>query len=221
MNRTSIASPIRFAIGIASLAAVSILVATGAWAQGAPKGPAGKPTVAAGDIVSFDGPKMVVRLKDGSTINLTVPEAANVTALKAIPFAELKKGDYIATAAIKQPDGTLRAREVRIFPDEARGRGEGHNPSYPGEGGPNASMTNATVDAVTSMDAKKRSFKVKYKDGEQTIVIPENVPLMRMIPADRTLLKPGAGITVFANENENGLTAVRFGVGLDGLKPPV
>ncbi len=72
-----------------------------------------------------------------------------------------------------------------------------------------------------SMDAAKRSFMVKYKTGEQTIVIPENVPLMRMIPADRSLLKPGAGITVFANETENGFVAVRFGVGLDGLKPPV
>ena len=221
MIRAPFASSISTAGKLLSLTAVFILVATVAFAQGAPKGPAGKPAVAAGDIVSFDGPKMVVRLKDGSTINLTVPDSASVTALKAIPFAELKKGDYIATAAIKQTDGTLLAREVRIFPNEARGRGEGHNPSYPGEGGPNATMTNATVDAVTSMDAKKRSFKVKYKDGEQTVVIPEDVPLMRMIPADRALLKPGAGITVFANENENGLTAVRFGVGLDGLKPPV
>jgi hypothetical protein len=208
------------AAGAAVLLAVSF--AAGAWAQGAPKAPAGKPAIGAGEIVSFDGKKMAVKLRDGSTVNLNVPENPSVTALKAIPFAELKKDDFIATAAVKQADGTLRAREVRIFPPEAKGRvPEVHGP-YPGEGGANSTMTNAMVETiVSSTDPSKRTFKVTGKGGEHTIVIPDNVPLMRSYTGTKDLLKPGAHITFFANETEGGLNAVRFGVGLDGLKPPV
>ena len=209
----------------AQLAAAAILIASSvtssAWAQGAPKAPAGKPAIGAGEIVSFDGAKMVVKLKDGSTVNLNVPEKAGVTGLKAIPFTELQKDDFIATAAIKQPDGTLVAREVRIFPPDAKGRVPEMHGAYPGEGGANSTMTNAIVDAIVSTDAKKRTFKVKGKGGEHTVTIPENVPLMRSVAGNRDMLKPGANITFFANEGDGGLTAVRFGVGVDGLKPPV
>lgn len=207
------------AAGAAALLAIGF--ATGAWAQGAPKAPAGKPAIGAGEIVSFDGSKMVVKLKDGSNVTLNVAEKPNVSGLRAIPFTELKVSDFIATAAIKQADGSLVAREVRIFPEDAKGRiSEVHAP-YPGEGGANSTMTNAIVDQIVSTDPKKRTFKVKGKGGEHTVVIPENVPLMRTVPGNKDMLKPGANITFFANETETGLTAVRFGVGLDGLKPPV
>ena len=157
---------IQTALRTLSLAAFSVLIAnTASWAQ-APA-PAGKPVVGAGEIVSFDAGKMVVKLKDGSNVTLSVPDTAGVSALQPIPFADLKKGDYIATAATKQANGTLLAREVRIFPEENRGRGEGYSTNY-GGGGTDATMTNATVDTIASMDAKTRSFKLKYKDGEQT-----------------------------------------------------
>jgi hypothetical protein len=208
-----------FASIVAALLALSI--SAPAWAQGAPNAPAGKPAIGAGEIVSFDGPKMVVKLRDGSTVTLNVPDNAGVTGLKAIPFNELKKDDFIATAAIKQADGTLVAREVRIFPPDARGRIPEMHAPYPGEGGANSTMTNAIVDTITSTDPKKRTFKVTGKGGEHTIVIPENVPLMQSVAGNRGMLKPGANITFFANETETGLNAVRFGVGVDGLKPPV
>lgn len=207
-----------------SLAALSVLIAgavatSTALAQGAP--PAGKPAVGAGEIVSFDAGKMVVKLRDGSNVTLNVPEKPGVTGLRAIPFSELKVTDFIATAAIKQADGTLVAREVRIFPEDAKGRiSEVHAP-YPGEGGANSTMTNAIVEQIVSTDAKKRTFKVKGKGGEHTVTIPENVPLMRSVPGNLDMLKPGAQITFFANETDSGFNVVRFGVGLDGLKPPV
>lgn len=208
-----------FAAVAAALLAVT--ATTDVLAQGAPKAPAGKPAIGAGEIVSFDGSKMTVKLRDGSNVTLNVPESPGVTGLRAIPFTELKVTDFIATAAIKQADGTLLAREVRIFPEDAKGRiGEVHAP-YPGEGGANSTMTNAIVEQIVSTDPKKRTFKVKGKGGEHTVMIPENVPLMRSVPGNKDMLKPGANITFFANETDAGLNAVRFGVGLDGLKPPV
>jgi len=214
---------IQFAVRTLTLAAISMLVAAGivttAWAQGAP--PAGKPAVGAGEIVSFDAGKMVVKLKDGSNVTLNVVENPSVSGLREIPFSELKVSDFIATAAVTQADGTLVAREVRIFPENAKGRiSEVHAP-YPGEGGANSTMTNAIVEEIVSTDPRKRTFKVKGKGGEHTVMIPEHVPLMRAVPGNKDMLKPGANITFFANETDKGLTAVRFGVGLDGLKPPV
>ena len=90
--------PVRARLSVA--AAVSFAPKS-AWAQGAP---AGKPVGGAGEIVSFAAGKMVVKLKDGSNVTLTVPDNASVSGLQPIPFADLKKGDYIATAATKQAD---------------------------------------------------------------------------------------------------------------------
>jgi hypothetical protein len=206
------------ALRMLSLVALSVLVTTGLVQAQAP---AGKPAIGAGEIVSFDAGKMVVKLKDGSNVTLNVPENPGVSGLRAVPFSELKTTDFIATAAIKQADGTLVAREVRILPEDAKGRiSEVHAP-YPGEGGANSTMTNAIVEEIVSTDPKKRTFKVKGKGGEHTVMIPENVPLTRTIPGNKDMLKAGANITFFANETANGFNAVRFGVGLDGLKPPV
>lgn len=192
-----------------------LLIAVPALSQAAE---GGKPAIAAGEIAAFEGGKLTLKLADGSTVDFAVPDDARVTGLKQVDFSELKTGDYIATAAFLESDGSLRAREVRIFPPPLRGVAEGHFP-YPG--GEGSTMTNATIEAIVG-DVSGRTFKVAYKGGgEKTVTVPDDVPVMRMVPGNRDMLKPGAHITVFAVETPDGLKAVRFGVGLDGLEPPV
>ena len=60
----------------------------------------------------------------------------------AIKLADIKKGSYIGTAAMPQADGTQTALEVLVFPEAARGTGEGH---FPWDLEPQSTMTNATV----------------------------------------------------------------------------
>src|ERR1700683_2204677 len=51
------------------------------------------------------------------------------------------------SAATTEPDGTLMADEVHIFPESMRGTGEGSRPYDLGE---HSSMTNGTVDTVAA-----------------------------------------------------------------------
>jgi hypothetical protein len=171
-----------------------------------------------GEIVSFDGQTLTVKTNSGETTELAVPESVRISAVALASFADIKKGDFIASAGMRQKDGSLRAVEVRIFPEEMRGRGEGHRPF---RGGPDSTMTNATVDAIVgSID--DRTLKVKYPDGEKTIVVPEDTPVMRQEVGNRSLLTPDTPVSVTARNEPNGkITAVRIRVGKGGLVPPL
>ena len=85
----------------------------------------------------------------------------------------IKPGSFIGTAAMPQPDGTLKAREVHVFPEAMRGTGEGHRPWDLGTGG---TMTNGTVGDFAV--ANGRMLTLTYKDGEQKVFVPENVPVI-------------------------------------------
>jgi hypothetical protein len=169
-----------------------------------------------GEVVSFDGKTLTVKTGGGETTAVVVPEDARVSSLTLISFADIKTGDFIASAGKRQPDGTLHAVELRIFPEEMRGRGEGHRPA---RGGPDSTMTNATVDSVVGIE--DRTLKVKYPGGEKTIVVPEDTPVMRQEVADKSLLTPGAPVSVTAREESGQIMAVRISVGKDGLVPPL
>jgi hypothetical protein len=171
-----------------------------------------------GEVVSFDGQMLTVKTESGQTTEVTVPASARISSLTRASFADIKKGDFIASAGIRQKDGTLRAVELRIFPEEMRGRGEGHRPF---RGGPDSTMTNATVDLIVgSID--NRTLKVEYPGGEKTIVVPEDTPVMRQEVGDKSLLTSGAPVSVTARKDPNGrITATRISVGKGGLVPPL
>ena len=118
---------------------------------------------------------------------------------------------------MRQKDGTLKAIEVRFFPAGTRHPGEVHR-EY--RFGPDSRMTNATVDAIIG-GISGRTFKVKYKGGEQTIFVPKNVLVMRQGRGTIKLLKPGAHVSVVARKAKDGkIKAIRIKVGMNGLVPP-
>jgi hypothetical protein len=83
-------------------------------------------------------------------------------------------------------------------------------------------MTNATVEqTVAGVDGQ--TVRVKYKDGEKTIIVPPNVPIVTYVPGDRSDLKPGAKIFIVAAQKQpdGTLSAARVNVGRDGLTPPM
>src|ERR1019366_3333814 len=93
-------------------------------------------------------------------------------------------------------DGTLRATEVQIFPENVRGRGEGNRPW---DSIPNSSMTNATVDTIASATVDKvdgRFMTIKYKDGEKKVFVPLNAPVVTSVPGDKSALTPGAHVII-------------------------
>jgi hypothetical protein len=46
-------------------------------------------------------------------------------------MADIKQGTFIGTATVAQPDGSLRALEVVVFPDSLRGLWRGPLPLGP------------------------------------------------------------------------------------------
>ena len=131
---------------------------------------------------------------------------------------DVKAGDFIGTAAVKESDGHLRALEVTVLPEAMRGAGEGQ---HPWDTGPDSSMTNATVAEVAS-NPDGRTLQLKYKGGEATVDVPANTPIVTPIPGDRSLLIIGKAVVAFARQGADGrLTAAYVTVEKDGVKPPM
>jgi len=122
----------------------------------------------------------------------------------------------VGVTSMPQPDGSLRALEVHIFPEAMRGTGEGH---YPWDLRPQSMMTNANVEQVgATVDG--RMLTLKYKDGEKKIFVPTDVPIVVYEVGDRTDLKPGAKVFIVAVKQPDGTLEGRaWRVGRDGAAP--
>jgi hypothetical protein len=170
-----------------------------------------------GTIESFDNTTLVVKERSGEVLRLALADTFAVNEVVPTELGSIKAGSYIGTAAMPQADGTLQALEVLVFPEQARGTGEGH---YPWDLQPGSTMTNATVADVVGQ-AKGRTLTLRYKDGEKKVLVPEGVPVVTVKPADRTLLVPGAKVLVTAQLRDGKPVALRVIAGRNGFAPPM
>ena len=170
-----------------------------------------------GSVKSFDAGTLVLVERSGETLTLVLAENFSVNEGVPIELAAIQSGSYIGTAALPGADGTLRALEVLVFPEAARGTGEGHSAW---DLQPGSTMTNATV-AELAATPQGRSLKLRYKDGEKTVIVPDNVPVATFKPGDRSLLVPGAKAVVTAQLRDRKPTALRALAGRDGFVPPM
>jgi hypothetical protein len=173
-----------------------------------------------GDLVALDGLKLQVRSRSGENLAVRLAENYAVTAVIRIDLDAIKPGAFVGAASMPQPDGTLTALEVLVFPEAMRGTGEGH---YAWDLKPGSMMTNATVaDVATVTQTHGRRVMLKYKEGEKTLLVPEDAPIVTFEPGDRAMLVPGAHILLTATQQPDGsLTTARVVVGKNGLAPPM
>ena len=171
-----------------------------------------------GDVVALDGNTLQVKTRAGEALTVKLADNFGVSAIVKRDLAAVVPGAFIGTATMPRADGTLQALEVLVFPESARGSGEGH---YPWDLQPGSMMTNATVFDVVTVDAARR-MTLKYKDGEKLVVVPPDAPIVTFEPGDRAMLVPGAHIMLGAVKQPDGtFTAGRVSVGKDGLVPPM
>src|SRR5258708_26220105 len=104
-------------------------------------------------------------------------------------MADIKEGTLLGSAAMPPPDGSQRALEVHIFPEQMRGTGEGHRPYAPV---PNSTMTNGSASGATVSGVDGSTMVVKYKDGEKKIVVPPDAPIVRYAIVSNSDLKSHA-----------------------------
>ena len=171
-----------------------------------------------GSVTGFDGHVLAVKTREGKDVGIKLAETFAVVGVAATSMAEIKPGSFIGAAAMQGKDGRLVALEVLVFPESARGSNEGH---YPWDLQPESSMTNATVAA--SVDGNDgRELTLTYKGGQQRILVPQGIPIVTFVPADKSLLAPGAQVFVPAQLGADGsMSAARVLVGKDGIKPPM
>ena len=171
-----------------------------------------------GEIVAIEGTKLQVRTREGPIADIDLDDKYAVTAIVRIEPSAIARGSFVGTASMPDADGTLRALEVLVFPESARGSGEGH---YPWDLQPGSMMTNATVAEVVDVGGGRR-MTLRYKDGEKVVTVPPAAPVVTFQPGSREMVVPGAHVMLSATVRPDGtLAATRMSIGKDGLVPPM
>jgi hypothetical protein len=171
-----------------------------------------------GTVEASSAGSLSVTTRDGVHQSLALTDATRYSAVKALPLSAIKQGSFIGSAGKPGPDGKIEALEVVVFPEEARGSGEGH---YDWDLLPGSSMTNATVSAIVSGNAG-RDLDLTYQGKTIKINVPKNVPVVTFVPSGAQEVKPGMAVFVVATRAEDGkLTAARVVHEKDGVKPPM
>jgi len=175
------------------------------------------PTRIRGTIEAVAGDGLTVKTNQGEDLAVTMNADTTVHAITLAKIADIQPGRYVGATAVPQADGTLKALEVHVFPPEMAGAGDGHRPW---DLAPNSSMTNGVVGELLTSNG--RMITIKYKDGEQRVVIPDDMPVVNIEAGDRSLLTPGVHVMIFAVQNDDGTFIARsISAGKDGIKPPM
>jgi hypothetical protein len=196
-----------------------LLASTAAFAQD-------KPMRVRGTVEQLDGTVMTVKSREGDTLKIKLADEGKVVALVKASLADIKPNSFVGSTAMPQPDGSWKAVEVHIFPEEMRGTGEGDRPyDYK----PQSTMTNGTVNSVgkstttgTVANEEGTTLTLNYKDGSKKIDVTPQTVIVSYMPGTREELKPGASIYVPAatRQADGTLLTARVNVGR-GVAPPM
>lgn len=214
----------------------SLLGAATALALGAPVLAADAPAAPApsthvrGTIAGHTATSIDVKTANGV---VHVATSTDTAILQVVPStrAAIKPNTFVGIASAGDAPGAA-AREVVVFPDSARGMGEGHY-AWDLPGGGHSMMTNGTVAAPKSMmtngTVKTSSgangpmvVNVAYKGGTSRITIPANAPIVTFVPGTDATVVAGAHVVIFASGTAPAaLNSQAVLVGKDGLVPPM
>jgi outer membrane lipoprotein SlyB len=186
----------RGAIGIALIMAGAVVAASLAATATAA---AQQPGRIRGQVDKVDGSTLVLKLRDGSSLNVKLAQDTRVSALVKASLADIKNDTFIGVAGMPQPDGTIKAFSIHIFLPAQRGVVPDRH--GPWDARPGSTMTNAYVQStVKGKDGE--TLTVKYKDGEQKIVVTPDTAIAAAAPGSRDELKPGAQIIIMQSEKQ-------------------
>lgn len=179
-----------------------------------------------GTIEQVDGAMMIVKSREGDTLKVKLADDGKVIALVKASLADIKPKSFVGSTAMPQPDGSWKAVEVHIFPEEMRGTGDGDRPyDYK----PRSTMTNGTVNSVgkskvngTVANEGGTTLTLNYKDGSKTIDVTPETVIVTYLPGSKEELKAGARIYIPAatRQADGTLMTVRVNIGR-GVAPPM
>lgn len=167
-----------------------------------------------GTITSLNGDVLMVKSRDGRDVQLHLAPDTQVVTAKEVSLAEFKPGSYVGVTSLKGPDGRLVAKTVHTLGPQVP---SGHTPW---DSIPNSLMTNANITNVVQMGGNNE-LTLKYKDGEQKILVTPETKYITFVPGSRADLKQGE--TIFSGarvEGDGKFMTQRVAVSKDGVKPP-
>ncbi len=187
--------------------------------NGAVATPADSNVVVRGTVASLTSSNLVIKADTG-TVTLALSHALPVYDRQPATLADVKDNTFIGVTTVKQPDGSERATEIHIFPEELRGLGQGSRMMT--QGGGNNRMTNGAVSGSRMTNgnasgarmsngnvasANGSSLVVQYPGGSIQVTVPPNTPVSE-IKSTSKQLTAGQQVVVVAKRGTTGsLTA--------------
>jgi hypothetical protein len=179
------------------------------------------PIMLRGTVVSVSANQLVLK-SDTGTVTVALAQPFHLYVRAPSDLTKVKENSFIGVTTVKQPDGSERATEIHVFPEELRGVGEGSRMMAPDTSAAAKRMTNGNVSAsrMTNGTAsqsrmsngnvsstKGSSLVVQYAGGSQNVTVPPNTPVTELKLASRQIAA-GDQIAVLAKKASDGsLTA--------------
>jgi len=177
-----------------------------------------------GTVVSASASELVLK-SDSGVVTVKLGHPFRLYARVPSDLSHVRESAFIGVTTVNQPDGSERASEIHIFPEELRGLGEGSRMMAPGTGAaPGNRMTNGNVSAsrMTNGTASPSRMSngsvsstngstlvVQYSGGSQTVTVPPTTPVTELKLTSKQLVA-GDRVAVLAKKAPDGsLTADR------------
>jgi len=158
-----------------------------------------------GKLQSYTGRSLEILTTSG-VVRVNVRQPLKTYKQVRSDLSHVTSTSFVGVASVREADGRELATQIKIFPPELRGAGEGSHMMDAARGAmthsrmtngsvyrpapPHSRMTNGTV-----QKGNGTTLVVHYQNGAETIVVPPNVPVTEVVPGSVNL---APGDTVYA-----------------------
>jgi hypothetical protein len=159
-----------------------------------------------GTVEKIDSAQIIIKADGGETRGFALDPKLLVLKNSTTSLADIKPNDFIASAAMRMPDGKLHSTEVRIFPDAMRGVGEGQRAMNDERG---QTMTNATVEG-TVLVSGSNVVRVTFPGGSSELIVDPGVRVTRIEQVQASAIKAGDSVRVQGQQKADSAIASRI-----------
>ena len=189
--------------------------------SGAATGSSSADSIVRGTVASLTDTALVLQSPSGD-VHVALAQPVTVYDRRQSSLSRLTDNSFVGVTSVSQPDGSQRATEINIFPEELRGLGEGSRPMGPPGGGGRSTMTNGSVASSrmtngnaqmtngaarmtngTARGSAAGTITVTYNGGSQTIAVPAGVQVTELARTNAKL-SPGTAVIVLAAKQPDG-----------------
>jgi hypothetical protein len=153
--------------------------------------PAAGPWQIEGVVADGDATSVTVTLRNNDRVRVTATADTRIILRTPVQLTAIKPNDFVGVTSRREPDGSLTALSINIFPPQYRGQIREAQFVMP----TGNTMTNAIVfQNVRRVDG--RTLYLRLPDGSSVINVPATTDIFRLTVARLTDLKPGMRIVV-------------------------